>query len=64
MKHPFEFGSKVLADSDTEFPMTVIGFLYAPGAAISVKCVYWHNGDQKEVWIDAWRLKQWIGASR
>lgn len=55
--HPFEFGAKVLADGDSENKLTVIGFLYVPNTAISVKCTYWCNGDNKEVWIDDWRLK-------
>lgn len=53
---PFDFGTKVIADGDAGNPMTVIGVLVAPENAASVKCVYWCNGDYKEVWIDAWRL--------
>lgn len=60
MTHPFAFGEKVAADGDRGNPLTVIAILYAPEAAVSVKCAYWCNGDHKEVWIDAWRLTRII----
>jgi hypothetical protein len=60
MTHPFVFGSKVIADDDASNPMTVIGILYVPESAVSIKLAYWCNGDHKEVWIDAWRLAPYI----
>lgn len=55
--HPFQFGERVIADGDADNRMVVTSIAYTKDAHPLVQVSYWCNGDHKEVWIAAWRLK-------
>lgn len=50
----FDLGDEIVIDNEHIAFITAVCF--RPGV-VEYQCSWWHNGDTKRDWFDAWRLR-------
>lgn len=53
---PFDIGDKVIIDDAKDMPAVVIGVRFHQHNTL-IQVAWLHNGDNKEAWIEAFRLR-------
>ena len=58
---PYDIGDSVVIDGQEDICARVTAIsIRGTGKNVTYEVKYFHNGDQREPWIEEWRLTPWV----